>query len=97
VTTRAQFFDEDDARTVAALLEDAGFDAALGRERFAGEDDDEDHPWLVTTDAPAAKVRALVDEHDGWVDEETPDPAPARPPVELPDRPRRVKGHVRDP
>jgi hypothetical protein len=97
VTTRALFFDADDARTVAALLEDAGFDATLGRERFAGEDDDEDHPWLVTTQAPAAQVRALAEEHDGWLDEEPPDPSPVRPPVELPDRPRRVKGRWRDP
>jgi len=97
VTTRAMFFEADDARTVAAVLEDAGFDATLARERFAGEDDDEDHPWLLLTNASVDRLRALVGEHNGWLDEDPLDPAPARPPVELPDRPRRVKGHVGDP
>jgi hypothetical protein len=97
VTTRALFFEADDARSVAALLEDAGFGTTLSRERFAGEDDDEDHPWLLATEAPAARVRPLAEQHDGWLDEEPADPPPDRPPVELPDRPRRVKGQRRDP
>ena len=34
------------------LLRD-GFDASCDREPFAGEDDDEDHPWVVSSDAPS--------------------------------------------
>ena len=48
------------------------------RERLAGEDDDEDHPWAVVTDAPAVVLELLVDQYDGWLDEED-DPGGHRP------------------
>ena len=93
---RAIFFDEDDARAVVARLRADGFEADVARERLAGEDDDEDHPWTVVTDAPSYMVEVLVEEYDGWVDEAPPEaePPPAAP-LELPDGPRRVKGHFR--
>ena len=94
---RAIFFDEDDARTVVARLRADGFAADVARERLAGEDDDEDHPWAVLSDAPAFMLEVLVDTHDGWLDEEEgPDEAgaaglPAPPPLHLPTAPRRIK------
>jgi hypothetical protein len=87
---RGIFFDEDDAREVVARLAADGYDAALERERLAGEDDDEDHPWAVVTDAPSIVLELLVDERDGWLDDETP-AGPVQPPVELPTGPKRVK------
>jgi 8-oxo-dGTP diphosphatase len=95
VTRRATFFDEDDARAVAEQLADAGWSADVARDRFAGEDDDEDHPWAVLTSAPAEVVGPLVEEHDGWLDDRGDDrgddpggEGPARP-LDLPRGPRR--------
>lgn len=94
---RGIFFDEDDARAVVARLRAEGWEAELDRERLAGEDDDEDHPWAVVTDAPAFQLELLVEEYDGWLDadpDHTGQPNPATPPVpplELPTAPRRIK------
>jgi hypothetical protein len=91
---RAIFFDEDDAAAVVARLRADGFEATMERERLAGEDDDEDHPWAVLSDAPAFMLELLVDSHDGWLDEGDATDAsdvPAPPPVELPTAPRRIK------
>jgi hypothetical protein len=87
---RAIFFDEDDARAVVARLQADGFEARMERERLSGEDDDEDHPWAVLSDAPAFMLEVLVDTHDGWLDEaeEHRDP-PA--PLHLPTAPKRIK------
>ena len=86
---RGIFFDEDDARAVVARLVADGYDARAERERLAGEDDDEDHPWAVLTDAPEIVLELLVDEYDGWLDADA--PPPAQPPLELPTGPRRIK------
>ena len=86
---RGIFFDEDDARAVVARLAADGYDAHTERERLAGEDDDEDHPWAVLTDAPELVLELLVDRYDGWLDlGEEPPPAP---PLELPTAPRKIK------
>ena len=95
MTSRALFWEDDAARAVADALEDGGFDARVARERFAGEDDDEDHPWVVFTDAPAALVETLLEEYDGWLDAAPPADAPAATPLDLPEAPRRVKGQFR--
>lgn len=88
----AVFFDEDDARAAVARLRADGYEATLDRERLAGEDDDEGHPWAVVSDAPDFLVELLVDEHDGWLDREDPVPdAPPLPPLDLPAAPRRIK------
>ncbi|QWZ08516.1 hypothetical protein KRR39_01180 [Nocardioides panacis] len=43
-------------------------------------------------------VEVVVEEHDGWVDDAPPDsPAAPAAPLDLPDGPRRVKGHFRAP
>ncbi len=57
MTVRATLYEEDHARLVAERLRAGGFDATVARERFAGEDDDEDHPWTVLTDAPRSWSR----------------------------------------
>lgn len=92
---RAIFFSDDDAEAVAARLRADGFEAAVLRERLAGEDDDEDHPWAVVSDAPAFLLEVLVDERDGWLDEDDAGAGGAavetRPPLDLPTAPKRVK------
>lgn len=84
----AVFDEEDAARAVADRLRVSGFAASVARGRFHGEDDDEDQPWQVVTDAPAFMLEILADEHDGWVEDTTPTPPPAAP-LELPRTPRR--------
>ena len=85
---RGIFFDEDDARAAALVLTRGGFEATVVRERLAGEDDDEDHPWAVVTDAPMIQLEMLVETYDGWLDLD--DEAPAEP-LPLPDQPKRIK------
>ena len=91
---RAIFFDEDDAQAVVRQLRADGFEALVERERLAGEDDDEAHPWAVVSDAPAFMLEVLVDTHDGWLDEDDQTPGQAAtpaPPLDLPTAPRRIK------
>jgi hypothetical protein len=97
MTARAWFYEEEPARAVGERLEEAGFDAAVARERLAGEDDDEDHPWLVVSEAPITLLEQLVEEYDGWLDAAPVDPSPPRAPLALPDAPRRVRGHAGEP
>ena len=87
---RAIFFDEDDAQAVVARLRADGFEARAERERLAGEDDDEGHPWAVVSDAPAFMLEVLVDTHDGWLDEGEEQIVPL-PPLHLPMAPKRIK------
>lgn len=86
---RGIFFDEGDAEAVVARLVASGYEAHVVRERLAGEDDDEDHPWAVLTEAPELVLELLVDEYDGWLD--VVDEQPVRPPLELPTGPRKIK------
>ncbi len=85
---RAIFFDEDDARAVGARLTHDGYEVSVVREPLQGEDDDEDHPWAVLSDAPTFLVEILVDEYDGWLDEDEEPPAAIRP-LDLPTAPKR--------
>jgi hypothetical protein len=89
---RGIFFSEDEARSVEGLLAADGYDVALSRVRYAGEDDDEGHPWAVSTDAPALVLEVLVERYDGWLDEDEPQAEAAKPspaPVDLPQAPKR--------
>ncbi|MDF1603966.1 hypothetical protein [Nocardioides sp. YIM 152315] len=86
---RGIFFDEEHARTVVTRLVAAGYSARAERERLAGEDDDEDHPWAVVSDAPELVLDVLVDEYDGWLDAD--DHVPVHPPLELPTESRKIK------
>ena len=91
---RGIFFDEDSARASANALIADGYSAEVLRERLAGEDDDEDHPWAVVTDAPEITLELLVERYDGWLDVDLPEPTRVvLPPagVPLPDAPRRIK------
>ena len=88
---RGIFFDEDDARRVAARLVADGFEATVARERLHGEDDDEDQPWAVVTDAPQFSLEMLVDAHDGWLELDEPEPLTPLPPLDLPLAPKRIK------
>lgn len=90
---RAIFFDEEHAAVAAARLRRDGYGAQVERERLAGEDDDEDHPWAVVSDAPAVALELLVDEYDGWLDLDHPAPASVPPP----DLPRGPRLHHRPP
>lgn len=85
---RGIFFDEDDARVAASILARGGFEATVVREALAGEDDDEDHPWAVVTDAPMIQLEMLVETYDGWLDLDEETPAA---PLPLPDQPKRIK------
>jgi hypothetical protein len=90
MSRRAVFWEEAGARAAAERLADHGCAAEVVRERFAGEDDDEDHPWAVLTDAPRGLVEPLVAEHDGWLEAESPPSgAPVTRPLDLPGGPRR--------
>ena len=91
---RAIFFDEEHAAAAVARLRRDGYTAEIERERLAGEDDDEDHPWAVVSDAPQVALELLVDVYDGWLDTDDTDdvaayPARAAPPLDLPTAPRR--------
>ncbi|WP_141014293.1 hypothetical protein [Nocardioides sambongensis] len=91
---RGIFFDEDEARMAALSLVRGGFAAEVARERLAGEDDEEGHPWAVVTDAPQVVLELLVESYDGWLDLEEPDAThvelpPA--PMPLPEQPKRIK------
>ena len=86
---RGIFFDEESAREVERQLSNDGYSVALGKVSYAGEDDDQDHPWAVTTDAPSIALEVLVDRFDGWLDDEDENTAPVSAPVQLPSTPRR--------
>jgi hypothetical protein len=85
---RGVVFDADAAEQIARRLRADGYSATVARERFAGEDDDEDHPWVVSTDAPSVALDLLLDPYDGWLDEGAQDPAPVTP-LDLPGAPVR--------
>ncbi|ADB33734.1 hypothetical protein Kfla_4717 [Kribbella flavida DSM 17836] len=82
----AYFWEREDAEAVLQRL-----GGRLRRGRFHGEDDDEDHPWVVELPAGtgADEVETVVAQYDGWLEPADQEPAPAPPP--LPTGPRRLK------
>lgn len=88
---RAIFFEAEHARAALVRLRRDGYDATMVRERLQGEDDDEGHPWAVISDAPEFILDTLVDEYDGWLDVEEPDPGPPLVLPPLPVAPKRIK------
>ncbi len=96
MNARAVFYEEEAALAVVRSLVAKGFEASMSRERFAGEDDEEGHPWAVVTDAPEVMLEVLVEEYDGWLDAEGPAAPPVVPPaqpLDLPQAPKRIKNH----
>ncbi|HET6694213.1 MAG TPA: hypothetical protein VFG97_07895 [Pedococcus sp.] len=63
------FYERDDAAAAVDALHARGYAAWLRKQRFAGEDDELDHPWAVETDAPDTLVIALVDDDSGWLED----------------------------
>jgi hypothetical protein len=86
----AYFFEREDAEEVARRL--AADDLTVRREKFHGEDDDEDHPWTVVLppDVDQSLAEELVTQYDGWLagHESGSTEAEGAP---LPDAPRRFK------
>ncbi|TCC61805.1 hypothetical protein E0H73_13745 [Kribbella pittospori] len=81
----AYFWEQEDAEAAAERL-----DGQVRRGRFHGEDDDEDHPWVVVLrDVDKAEVDEIVAEYDGWL-ETTAEVEPAAHPP-LPTAPKRFK------
>jgi hypothetical protein len=80
----AYFWERDDAEAVAARL-----DGVVRRGRFHGEDDDEDHPWVVVLPPEVDGLDEVLTEYDGWLETAADEPAAAPPP--LPSEPRRFK------
>ena len=79
-------FEEPDAQSVARALITNGFSAQVEQLPFAGEDDDEDHPWSVWSDAPHVMLELAADEFDGWV---VYDDVATVAPITLPTQPKR--------
>ena len=78
MNTRAVFYTEGDARAVVGRLVGQGFTADVARERFAGEDDDEDQVDRRADGNAVHGAAALV---------------VRPPPLELPEAPKRIKNH----
>lgn len=69
MVTRVHFEEETDAADAADVLYDAGQEVAVIKERFAGEDDDEEIVFVLATPCDEAKVRELLDlDEDAWVE-----------------------------
>ena len=57
---RLSFAVEDEASASAAAIAEAGHEVAVVKERFAGEDDDEEVVFVVATPAPLDRVEKLL-------------------------------------
>jgi hypothetical protein len=82
----AYFWEREDAEAVAARVP-----GEIRRGRFHGEDDDEDHPWVLVLPAGTdhAVLEPLLAEYGGWLESVADEPTPA--PPQLPTEPRRLK------
>lgn len=61
------YFDESEgAAELVAALEGEGYVASLRREAFAGEDDSDEHAWVLVVDPFDHRVVEMVDVYGGW-------------------------------
>ena len=82
------FFDaEEDAAELIGALQAEGYTTSLRQEPFAGEDDAQDHGWVLEVEPFDDGVVAMVDVYGGWMPG---DPhLEVEDPPDLPDEPRR--------
>ena len=90
------FFDEsDDATELVKALQSEGYATDLRHEAFAGDDDAQDHAWVLAVTPFDDRVVEMVDVFGGWMpgDERLADVPDGRPRAqpELPDGPKRLK------
>ncbi len=80
------FDTDDDAAELVRALEAEGYSWDLRREAFAGEDDADDHAWLLVVEPFDDRVVEMVDVYGGWM---AGDERPTSDPPGLPEEPRR--------
>ncbi len=85
--TEIWFDERDDAD---AFITGLDLDLEPRRVGFAGEEDDEDHAWVVVLADPDADVMERADELGGWVPRGEASATPVAP-LDLPAAPRRLK------
>lgn len=84
------YFDEgEDAAELVAALGREGYVTSLRREGFAGEDDSDDHAWVLLVEPFDERVVEMVDVYGGWMPGDEQLPAEPR---DLPVEPKRLKG-----
>ncbi len=86
--TRIYFDEPGDSVELAKALEAEGYAVETVREAFSGEDDSDDHAWVLVVAQSDDRIVEMVDVYGGWLagDERLPDE-----PLPLPGEPRRLK------
>ena len=87
--TRIYFDEPGDSTELAKALEDEGYTVKTVREAFAGEDDSDDHAWVLDVDQSDDRIIEMVDVYGGWLPG---DERLAAEPPPLPGEPKRRKG-----
>ena len=87
--TRIYFDEPEDSIELAKALEAEGYTVETVREAFAGEDDSDDHAWVLDVDQSDNRIIEMVDVYGGWLPG---DERLAAEPPPLPGEPKRRKG-----
>lgn len=86
--TRIYFDEPEDSTELAKALEAEGFTVKTVREAFAGEDDSDDHAWVLDVEQSDDRITEMVDVYGGWLPG---DERVAAEPLPLPGEPKRLK------
>lgn len=86
--TRIYFDEPDDSVELAKALEAEGYTVETVREGFSGEDDSDDHAWVLVVAQSDDRINEMVDVYGGWLGGDERLPAE---PLPLPDQPKRLK------
>ena len=86
--TRIYFDDPEDSTDLSKALQAEGYGVKTVREAFAGEDDSEDHAWVLEVDGSDDRITEMVDVYGGWLQGDARLPAE---PLPLPGEPKRLK------